>query len=124
MVPEDAAQIELQQLQMALRSYRMDVGDYPTTAQGLQALKHAPDKLPEQGKWGGPYFDKPALLDPWDRPYQYEYSQGDEHPRIWSLGADGRDGTDDDIGVDWSTTPPPDTTLEALEAPGENDDHP
>jgi type II secretion system protein G len=115
--PEQSAQVQLRLLQNVLELYHLDMGDYPTTAQGLEALRQLPANLPNPAKWDGPYLNKPVPPDPWDRPYQYEYSQGDEHPKAWSLGPDGRDGTADDIGADWSTPRPPDTTLEALDAP-------
>jgi general secretion pathway protein G len=80
--------------------YRLDVGNYPTTDQGLQALTTAPAGV---AGWNGPYMkDADGILDPWGRPYQYRSpSQRPDHSfDIISLGADGKpggDGEDADI---------------------------
>ena len=81
----------------ALQQFRLDVGRYPTTEEGLQALLTKPANL---NKWSGPYLEKALPLDPWGRPYLY-LSPG-EHGDIdiSSLGRDGRpggDGLDADI---------------------------
>ena len=78
-----------------LTNYHLDVGSYPTTAQGLEALRIPPAELANTNRWQGPYADKDIPLDPWGNPYQYE-SDGTEY-RIWSWGADGQDGTEDDV---------------------------
>ena len=89
------AQIEL--LGTALDAYRLDNGAYPSTAQGLQALRE-----PVQGldTWDGPYLPKPVPNDPWNRPYLYK-SPGDHGDYdLSSLGMDGQlggDGEDVDI---------------------------
>ena len=80
--------------------YHVDVGAYPTTEQGLQALVAAP---PGVVGWNGPYLkDDTGLRDPWGRPFQYvSPSQRAGHEfDIMSLGADGKaggDGEDADI---------------------------
>ena len=51
----------------ALDVYRLDTGQFPTTAQGLQALRHNPGVQ----DWGGPYLPVDIPLDPWKREYQY-----------------------------------------------------
>lgn len=81
----------------ALQQFRLDVGRFPTTEQGLQALLSAPADM---AKWDGPYLEKALPLDPWGRPYLY-VSPG-EHGDfdISSTGRDGRpggDGLDADI---------------------------
>jgi general secretion pathway protein G len=87
-------------LKTPLQMYEMDIGSYPTTSQGLQALRSVPGDLPNQSKWGGPYLDKSVPLDPWGNPYQY-VSPGVHEPDgydVWSFGPDGVNGTADDIG--------------------------
>jgi type II secretion system protein G len=73
-----------------LEAYRIGIGHYPTTAEGLDALIHCPKG--SEGKWRGPYLalDK-VPLDPWGRPYQYR-CPGVHNPQsydIWSLGPSG-----------------------------------
>ena len=81
--------------------YRLSVGRYPSTEQGLNALLEAPQDLPDPSKWDGPYLkDSVQTHDPWGSPYQYAYPG--THSRdgcdVWSLGPDGVDGNEDDIG--------------------------
>ena len=86
-----------------LMSYRMDMGGFPTTAEGLAALCTAPQSA--AGRWRGPYVvDGKIPLDPWNEPYQYAYP-GKHNPKgydLWSKGPDKQDGTGDDIG-NWET---------------------
>ena len=57
--------------------YRLHVGEYPTTEQGLQALRVRPDGV---DNWRGPYSQIDIPLDPWGNPYQYErLSPGEYH---------------------------------------------
>lgn len=89
------AQIEL--LTSALNTYRLDMGTYPTTEQGLQALMAAPQGA---ANWDGPYLSKDLPQDPWDRPYQYE-RKADHSMALYTLGRDnqrGGEGEDQDIG--------------------------
>jgi general secretion pathway protein G len=85
------AQIEL--FGTALDTFRLDVGRYPTTDEGLQALRQKPGGLE---RWDGPYLRKELPLDPWSKPYAYR-SPG-EHGAydIVSYGADGTPGGDGD----------------------------
>lgn len=73
----------------ALQQYRIDVGRYPSTEQGLEALMTRPANVV---KWAGPYLEKTLPLDPWGRPYVFvspgEHSEFD----IMSTGRDGRPG--------------------------------
>ncbi len=80
-----------------LMMYRINMGGYPTTEEGLTALVSAPDQGRE--RWKGPYVDK-MPEDPWGNPYKYRYP-GVKNPAgydVWSMGPDKQDGTDDDIG--------------------------
>jgi general secretion pathway protein G len=82
-----------------LTAYHMDVGSYPTTSQGLVALREAPAELANTTKWQGPYIDKSVPADPWGNPYQYELLAATQY-RVWSWGPDGQDGTEDDVTVE------------------------
>jgi general secretion pathway protein G len=88
-----------QSLQAPLEVYKIHMGDYPTTAEGLQALISAPANRAE--RWRGPYLkDNKIPNDPWGEPYQYRYPGVKNKDRydLWSKGPDRTDGTDDDIG--------------------------
>jgi len=84
----------------ALDAYRLDVGKYPTSDQGLEALRTRPD---DAEKWDGPYLSKQIPLDPWGHPYEYVSPGENSEVEIISLGADGSpggEGEDMDI-VNW-----------------------
>lgn len=97
------SQIEL--LGAALDAYRLDNGRYPTTEQGLAALREPPTVPPLPPNWRGPYLRKEVPLDPWGRPYIY-LCPGEVNPHgydLLSLGADGElggEGENADI-VSW-----------------------
>jgi len=81
------AQIEL--LSSSLDTYRLDVGHYPTTKQGLQALRQDPKGVKN---WDGPYLSKPVPVDPWGNAYHY-IRPGKSNPyALYSLGRDGVSG--------------------------------
>lgn len=84
-----SAQAQVASLRSALDTYRLDMGGYPTTEQGLAALTTRPANAP---RWNGPYLQKAAPLDPWGKPYQYR-SPG-EHGEfdLLSFGKDGQPG--------------------------------
>jgi general secretion pathway protein G len=84
-----AARAQIDALEKALDQYRLDLGRYPTTDQGLAVLMERP--AGEQ-KWGGPYLKKAVPNDPWGRPYNYR--QPGEHGEydLLSLGKDGQPG--------------------------------
>ncbi len=85
-----------------LDKYRFDVGRYPDTSEGLEALFERPNSVDEESeKWRGPYLEGSLeqLKDPWKQEYEYR-SPGEfneESFDLWSIGPDGRDGTDDDV---------------------------
>jgi general secretion pathway protein G len=82
-----------------LFTYKMHMGDYPTTADGLQALVTAPSARGD--RWHGPYItDSKVPIDPWGEPYQYAYpgSKNKKDYDLWSKGPDKQSGTEDDIG--------------------------
>jgi general secretion pathway protein G len=96
----NAAKTQVRALKGPLQAYRLDMNDFPTSAQGLEALRNPPGDLANPGKWSGPYLDSPVPLDPWEQQYQYEYPgrHDADMPDIWSMGPDGADGTPDDVG--------------------------
>ena len=80
------AQAQIGALEKALDHYRLDVGHYPSTEQGLAALNIQP---PEEAKWSGPYLKKTVPNDPWGKPYQYKMPGQHSEVDIFSLGRDG-----------------------------------
>ena len=92
-----AAKLEIRNIDMALERYEMENGSFPTTEQGLKALREKPTSSPVPRDWSGPYL-KDDPKDPWQQPYQYRRpSQNNLDYDIWSIGDDGKDGTEDDI---------------------------
>jgi general secretion pathway protein G len=87
-----AARAQINAYLTALGSYKLDTGNYPTTEQGLQALRTKPENI---NGWQGPYTDKEIDNDPWGHPYLYHFpgEHGDE-PDLISYGADGQPGGD------------------------------
>ena len=83
------AQLEL--LGAALDKYRRDNGAYPTTEQGLGALRERPTRDPLPAVWRGPYLPSDVPRDPWGRPYIY-LSPGVRNPIGYDLQSLGRDG--------------------------------
>lgn len=95
-----AARAQIMSLEQALDQFRLDVGRYPTTEEGLAALNTAPASI--EG-WGGPYLKKEVPADPWGRPYVYQQPGSNTELDLSSLGRDGRpggNGEDADI-VNW-----------------------
>ncbi|ARU40626.1 type II secretion system protein GspG [Armatimonadetes bacterium Uphvl-Ar1] len=82
---------DLVNLQKMLDTYRLDVGYYPTSDEGLESLRTQPSDA--QG-WKGPYITKPLPNDPWNNPYIYEWPgpDGDESFVLLSYGSDGAPG--------------------------------
>ena len=83
------AQAQIVALEKALDTYRLDVGRYPTTEQGLDALQARPQN---EAKWSGPYLQKAVPLDPWGKPYQYKAPGEHGDFDLWSFGKDGQPG--------------------------------
>jgi general secretion pathway protein G len=71
---------------------------YPTTEQGLKALVEKPTSEPLPERWTPLLEEEPK--DPWGQPYQYRYpaQKSKKDYDLWSVGKDGQDGTEDDIG--------------------------
>lgn len=96
------ARTQMELLGVALDSYRLDNGNYPVTAQGLEALNTRPGGQPAPQNWRGPYLRKTVPVDPWGRPYVYRApTRGGEGYELRSLGRDGAEGgagEDADLG--------------------------
>jgi general secretion pathway protein G len=88
-----AAQAQLASLAKALDLYRIDVGRYPSTEQGLAALTIAP---PNESRWRGPYLQKAVPADPWGHPYLYKSPGEQGEFDLLSLGKDGSPGGADE----------------------------
>ena len=83
------AKAQINSFEKALDTYRLDVGRYPNTEEGMKALLVAP---PTAGaRWNGPYLPK-VPSDPWGRPYQYKAPGARAEFEITSLGRDGQPG--------------------------------
>jgi general secretion pathway protein G len=90
-----------QSMKTPLMTYRFQMGSYPSTDEGIQALAVAPSG--KSDRWRGPYLvegTKVPILDPWGEPYQYRCPgvHNKDGYDLWSKGPDRTDGTDDDIG--------------------------
>lgn len=84
-----AARAQIEQLGKALDSYRLDIGAYPTSDQGLQALMTKPDGV---DRWQGPYLSKQIPVDPWSHPYHYKAPGDHNDYDLYSYGSDNQAG--------------------------------
>lgn len=92
------ALIQIRDLEQALEMYKLDVGRYPTSAQGLSALVEKPGAT---SGWNGPYLKGKLPQDPWKNDYLYKYPGDQSELDIYSYGANGSpggEGEDTDIG--------------------------
>ena len=86
------AMLQIDELSSALDLYRLEIGSYPTTEQGLQALVEKPAGVDQ---WNGPYLRKTTVrLDPWGEPYRYRSPGEHDAFDIYSYGADNAQGCD------------------------------
>jgi general secretion pathway protein G len=102
-----AAKSQLEIFALALNSYVLDNGAYPTSDQGLEALRTLPTVAGTDGvrppNWKGPYLSRIVPLDPWGRAYLY-LSPGRENPTSFDLYTLGRDGKVGGEGEDADVT--------------------
>ncbi len=94
------AKADIATIEQGLELYRLQMGGYPTTTQGLQALVTPPAGADAARYQAGGYI-KRLPQDPWSRPYLYASPGQHGAADIWTLGADGKDGgqgIDADIG--------------------------
>jgi general secretion pathway protein G len=87
---QKAAKAQIALFGTALDAYRLDVGSYPSTQLGLEALR----KNPGSDMWDGPYLPTEIPNDPWGRPYLYRAPGEHGDYDLVSMGADGQDGGD------------------------------
>jgi general secretion pathway protein G len=94
------AKADIATIEQGLELYRLQIGSYPTTSQGLQALVTAPAGADAARYQAGGYVKK-LPEDPWGRDYLYASPGQHGAADVWTLGADGKDGgegIDADIG--------------------------
>ena len=89
----DTAKTQLKLLEQALMDYKLDVGKFPETSDGLQCLV---ENVSQSEKWDGPYLKPSVPKDPWGN--DYVYTSPGEHGDIdlVSYGADGQPGGEDE----------------------------
>src|SRR5205814_2112225 len=85
----NATKAQISALEQALDAYRLDVGSYPTTQQGLEALRIKPAGAEH---WDGPYLPKDVPMDPWGHAYAYKSPSDHGDYEVVSYGADGQPG--------------------------------
>jgi general secretion pathway protein G len=90
----DAAKAQVQNIASILDLYRLEVGSYPSQQDGLNALLEEPADAP---RWNGPYVKRrDALVDPWGRMYEYRFPGDHGAYDLFTLGADGGEGGEDE----------------------------
>jgi general secretion pathway protein G len=94
-----AARAQVEAFDKAIDQYRIDIGNFPTSQEGLAALYSQPANQP---KWAGPYLKKAIPMDPWGRPYIYKIP-GDNN-RQFDIISYGKDGAPGGIGEDADIT--------------------
>jgi general secretion pathway protein G len=90
---ESVARAQMENFMTGLDSYFLDVGKFPTTQQGLVALRTHPEA---ESKWNGPYLKKELPSDPWGNAYLYRAPGRNGGYEILSYGADGKEGGESD----------------------------
>jgi general secretion pathway protein G len=90
---QSTAKQQIAEFEGLLDTFRLDVGRYPTSEEGLQALRTKPGTL--EG-WDGPYAKKDIPVDPWKHPYIYRFPGQHGEYDLYSYGADGQEGGDGD----------------------------
>lgn len=84
------AKAQMEAFDKSLDTFRLDVGRYPTSEEGMAALMTAPPTAAV--KWNGPYLKKGVPADPWGNPYQYRSPGAKGEYELLSLGKDGQPG--------------------------------
>ncbi|MFN0193370.1 MAG: type II secretion system major pseudopilin GspG [Aestuariivirga sp.] len=88
------AKIQVESLVTSLELFHIDVGRYPTSAEGLDALVRNGSGI---AGWSGPYINKGDVpLDPWGKPYKYESPAADRPFTVYTFGRDGKEGGSDE----------------------------
>ncbi len=87
------AKAQIKMLSTALQTYRLDVGTFPTSSQGLRVLYYPPVNSRIHALWKGPYLQRAVPDDPWMHSYIYCVPGRNSHPfALFSYGADGKPG--------------------------------
>ena len=81
------AAIQIKDIEQGLEIYKLDVGSFPTSSEGLEALQTG-----SATGWNGPYMRSGIPLDPWNNAYMYKYPANDGGFDLYSYGADGAAG--------------------------------
>lgn len=91
------AKSQLESFRRALGAYRIDVGSFPSTEEGLTVLTNRPTDANRSARWRGPYLEKAVPADPWGKPYVYRSpgAQGADY-ELLSYGKDGQPGGSED----------------------------
>jgi general secretion pathway protein G len=97
-----AAKQQLSELNSALVQYNIDTAEFPSTQDGLDALRERPNSVSEDEYRKGGYLQKSIKDDPWGNAWQYAYPGTNNNDfDLYSFGPDGKQGGDDDI-TNWS----------------------
>jgi len=99
----NAARSQIQILALALDAYRLDNDAFPTTSQGLEALRTLPSGDEPPTNWKGPYLRQLVPVDPWGRPYVY-VSPGVANQNAYDLYTLGKDAKPGGSGEDADIT--------------------
>lgn len=98
---ETAARTDISNLELALDSFEIDTGRYPTNLEGLRVLIEEPSNTKQD--WKGPYLKRGVPRDPWGA--EYRYKQPGQYNKygydLYSTGPDGVAGNEDDI-INWT----------------------
>jgi general secretion pathway protein G len=90
---QTTARAQISEFESVLDVFRLDVGRYPTSEEGLQAVRVRPGNLEN---WDGPYLRKDVPPDPWGKPYVYRFPGQHGDFDLLALGADGQEGGEGD----------------------------
>jgi len=94
------ANVQIANLATSLELYHLDMGRYPTSSEGLQALVTAPNGATG---WNGPYISKASIpVDPWGRAYRYQFPGKKSTFDIYTLGRDDKEGGSDEDKDVWN----------------------
>jgi len=103
---QQTAQAQIKMIRGALKTMHLDLGRFPTDAEGLDYLYSPPGEAELRERWHGPYLDEAVPRDPWGNPYQYSRPGPQGQPfALYSLGADGERGGEG-VNRDLGYTPP------------------
>ena len=89
---QTTAKAQISEFETVLDLFRLDVGRYPASSEGLQVLRVDPGGI---RNWDGPYLGKNVPMDPWGNPYIYQYPGEHGDFDLLSLGSDGQQGGED-----------------------------